>query len=142
MTSKWSLQNRRIIYLDEDYNITYEGPDYTNMVVLDLGSDWGSTADFFLLNGAKQVIAVDGYEVVIPRLFQNALKYPQIIPIDCFITSVKQLEDLYVKYRPDIVKSDMEGAEIFLTYLKDDVFQIPSYYMIEAHSRDYVQGLD
>jgi len=48
---------------NEDYNECWGCVSYKDKTVLDLGADYGSTVYYFLKNGAKKVIAVEGDKI-------------------------------------------------------------------------------
>lgn len=64
--------------------------------VLDLGAGCGETAHFYLLHGAKRVIAVESYERAYQMLCNNFNGNPRVIPIHATI---------------DKIKCDIEGSE-------------------------------
>jgi hypothetical protein len=118
----------------EDYERFYGKLDYSGKRVLDIGADVGSTADFFLLKGAKDVIAVEPDEAFYKELVANAEKIDGLHPIKRSIEGPGDLAGLYELYSPDIVKMDCEGCEIHALALGDDAFTIPTGYVVETHS--------
>lgn len=116
----WGLRPQIIIYRDK--------------TILDLGADYGSTAEFFLKHGAKKVIAVEGDPKLSKQLIDNYKGSSNVIPISKFIDSPKQIERFILKYKPDIVKVDIEGYEIHLLQVKSKVIQSVKEWMIEYHS--------
>lgn len=107
---------------------------YSDKTVLDLGADYGSTAEFFLKHGAKKVIAIEGDQKLSKQLIDNYKGSSNVIPISKFIDSPKQIEQLISKYKPDIVKVDIEGYEINLLKVKPKIIQSVKEWMIEYHS--------
>ena len=49
----------------------------------------------------------------------------------------EQLTELYLLYKPDVVKLDCEGCEAQLLGLSDDIFGIPKYYVMETHTEEH-----
>ena len=56
----------------EDYRQDYGMVDYAEKVVLDLGADVGSSADYFLRCGARRVVAVEGHPALYQELWKNS----------------------------------------------------------------------
>lgn len=119
---------------DEDYVFQWGKTHYKGKTVLDLGADIGSTADFFLRKGAEKVIAVEGSEAQFKRLQANAAVLKGVVPVFLFIEHSSQIEDLMLQYSFDIVKTDIEGGEINLFGIKDEIFSKVPEYLVEVHS--------
>jgi predicted RNA methylase len=81
--------------------------DIKGKTILDLGcgkfSSTISTADWFLLNGASKVIGVD----MGSNEYLDAVHYIQMC-----IDSKEKLQNLIRDFEPQIIKADIEGAEI------------------------------
>jgi hypothetical protein len=107
--------------------------DYKDKVVLDIGADWGSTAEFFLKKGAKSVIAVESDDERFNRLQQLAKDNQAILPVNLRINNVFSYYNLITSHQPDIIKIDCEGCEKHLVGLSQHVLRIPSLYIIEYH---------
>ena len=126
-------------YLLREYNSHLGSEvDYTGKTILDIGADVGTTTEYFLEHGAKFVYAVEGNEnnhntlhVNIRTHFSDrAICLPRIWieKTEDFI----QLISLWDKC--DIVKVDIEGAEVHLLHVPDYIFNIVPEYVIEFHS--------
>jgi precorrin-6B methylase 2 len=136
----WDYFSRGIIppiYL-EDYDSHWGFTDFKNKVILDLGADYGSTAYYFLQKGAGMVIAVEGNDELFEKLKRNFKDNPKVIPIHMKISRGQQVEELIDKYRPDLVKVDIEGAEIYI--LNADVKKVKEW-LIETHTDDVYDAL-
>jgi len=118
----------------DDYEREWGVADYKGKVILDIGADLGSTSDFFLRKGARQVIAVEGSKTLFRALLRNASTIPGIVSIHLYIDNPRQVEKLILRWRPDIVKVDIEGAEDNLFRTKDEVFTRVPEYIVEVHS--------
>jgi len=118
------------IYL-EDYDDHWNFTSFENKIILDLGADYGSTAYYFLKKGAKKVIAVEDNPKLYELLKLNFKNEQRVITIQTLINNAKQIEDLIIKYNPDIVKVDIEGEEINI--LQVDVKKVKEW-LIETHS--------
>ena len=117
----------------EDYEETWGKIDYQNKRVLDIGADIGSTADYFIRKGAKEVVAVEGGEEFYEKLEANAKDHPQIKPLFLWIDSPEKFTALINEHHPDIVKCDIEGGEVHLADVEDTVFRSVPEYLIETH---------
>lgn len=118
----------------DDYEREWGVADYEDKVVLDIGADLGSTSDFFLRKGAKQVIAVEGSKALFRVLLSNANTIRGIVPIHLYVVNPHQVEKLILRWHPDIVKVDIEGAEDNLFRVSDEVFTKVPEYIVEVHS--------
>lgn len=119
---------------NEDYDKEYGILDYRGKIILDLGADYGSTAEFFLERGARKVIAIEGNKGRYDGLVNNSKWMKNIIPIFVFLNNPKQFSELINKYKPDIIKSDLDGGEIHLFGIPDAVFSSVNEYTMEIHS--------
>jgi hypothetical protein len=117
-------------------NIANEEPDEhwrmihpEGKVVLDLGCGKFyssiSTAEWFINKGAKSVIGIDLSDIK----FHNDKFIMHVMRID----STQILQDLIDNYKPELIKCDIEGAEIYL----DGIKSIPSTeFAIEYHDEN------
>ena len=131
--------------ISEELRKNYEGHlgsvDWKGKKVLDIGADTGTTAEFFLNKGAEFVVAVEGYwhnyrvlkDRVDSGIFGDKVVYNEMM----VIRSPYDLIYLITKWDwVDIVKIDIEGSEIYLAYIPDDIIKIPRSYVIDFHSRE------
>jgi len=118
----------------EDYNLHWNYTSFKDKVLLDLGADYGSTAQFFLQLKAKKVIAVESDEGYFRKLLKNFGKNTQVVCIPKHISSPKHLESLIRLFEPDIVKVDIEGAEEHLLGVNKDAIESVKEWLIETHS--------
>ena len=114
----------------------YSFVDYRGKVVLDIGADYGTTAAYFLRRGAVRVVAVEGDEQYFSLLQENAEEVPEVTPVNCRISSPKQLEDLITTYQPDILKADCEGCELHLLNVPDRILRKVPEYLLEVHNTE------
>ena len=108
--------------------------DVKGKIVLDIGADVGSTADYFLRNGAKEVIAVEGNRELYAQLEENSKIVSGIKPVYKLLCCYGGFEELIEKYKPDIVKIDCEGMELHLINVNNDILRTVKEYMVEVHS--------
>jgi len=106
--------------------------DYVGKTVLDLGADKGSTIMYFLRNGAKRVIAVEGNPELFAELEKMFVGNPHVIYYPIRISCGEDIEKLLQGYKPDIVKVDIEGAEEHL--LENVHISLALTWMIEVHN--------
>lgn len=120
-------------YLGEDYEDHWNFTDFKNKVILDLGADYGSTADWFLSKGATKVVAVESLNFPELAAWADGVK---VIPVNLLIQTPADYERLITEYHPDVAKIDIEGWE--RPMLEADPLLIGSVkeYMIETHSKE------
>jgi hypothetical protein len=144
-TMKAILKNYHIIngviapLYDENYLEIYGFIDYKGKVVLDVGAEVGSTAQFFLSEGASSVIAIEGSDSCFSKLKANAKQMGNVIPLKIYINETNHFEELIRHYKPDIVKVDIEGSEIHLFNISDSIFCSVKNYLVEVHSIDLLE---
>ena len=113
--------------------------DVRDKVVLDVGADYGSTADFFLQRGAAKVIAVEGDPRSFRRLKALAEQRANLKAVQKRISSVADWRDLLSSYTVHVVKVDCEGGEGFLPDLDDRLFRKPEAWAVELHTREQAE---
>lgn len=125
-TDSWNMETH--------WNPQTVGAQYKDKVVLDLGAADGDSAEYYLYENAKYVVAVEGDEKTFEKLLENSHRFNgKIIPIFMFIENSEQIEKLIIDYKPDILKSDIEGAEKYLYEIKDDIWKLVPEYLVETH---------
>jgi hypothetical protein len=127
-------------YIDEDYNHHWGFTDFTGKAILDLGADYGSTAWYFLKKGAKLVVAVEGDPGRAQTLAINSSKYG-FTSFEETINSPRDVERFLKNYFFDIVKVDIEGAEINLLNCSSELLEKVPFWMIESHSDKLTRSL-
>ena len=111
-------------------------------IVLDLGCGrwelvdhplWPTTPEYFIQKGAKKVIGVDcdANEII---WFNSNLNESMYDFANQCIKSTDCISFLIGKHSPNCMKIDIEGAEIHLINLSDDIFKLVDEYYIEVHS--------
>jgi len=124
----------------ESYEYEYGALDYKGKKVLDLGAEYGSSAEFFIEKGASEVIAVEGHDVLYGQLVENCKWLKNVTPIHLRLKEASQFEKLILEHKPDIVKSDIDGFEIYLLNISDGVFSTVKEYTMEIHSTELLKG--
>ena len=128
---------------DEDYDTLWDTIDYTDKVVMDIGADYGSTADYILRHGAKMVICVEKDMIFYRRLEDNVeLLDNKIIPIHLNIDRAQRYIDLILRYQPDVIKADCEGCERYLLDIPRDVFCLVPEYVMEIHGHPLIRSFN
>jgi hypothetical protein len=107
--------------------------DVRDKTVLDVGADWGTTAEYFLEQGARLVVAVESDGLYFRQLAVLASERPGLVASHRKVTSKEDFRELFQLYAPDVVKVDCEGCECALLELDDAWFSRPALYAIETH---------
>ena len=120
----------------EDYQVHWGFTDYHSRRVLDLGADEGSTAYWFLEQGASFVCAVEKNPEYLASLRKNTAMDDRVyVPINMKgIESSDDIESLIFAWKPHIVKMDIEGDERFLPGVDRNIAGLPADYLIETHT--------
>jgi len=126
---------------NENYDECWGYVSYKDKTVLDLGADYGSTAYYFLKKGAIKVIAVEGDKSFSLRLAQNYGKNSRVVCILKWISCSKDIEELVKLYPSDIVKVDIEGAEIYIAEVPSEVLLSVKEWLIETHTEEIYNEL-
>jgi len=120
--------------LKESYEVHWGNVfDFRGKVILDVGADIGSTADYFLECGATKVICIESDKNYCELLEVNAKKIPEIIPIHLFVSNSQHYFAMLEAFQPNLVKVDCEGCERFLIDVPCETLRIASEWMIETH---------
>jgi precorrin-6B methylase 2 len=128
------LTGHRASAFDEDYNKHWRYVSFVGKTVLDLGADYGSTADYFLANGARRVIAVEGNKELACKLHRNFGNDKRVACVQKWIASGKDISKLIEKYAPDIVKVDIEGEEKRLLDIGVETLAKVKEWLVETHT--------
>jgi predicted RNA methylase len=112
--------------------------DLKDKIVLDLGCGWidhghMSTPEYFISRGASKVIGIDITYSEIEKLKDL---YPSHLFVCKTISSEIDFIDLISTYKPNVIKMDVEGAEIFLKDVPKEVFSSVEEFAIEYHNSD------
>lgn len=127
----------RYVFIESEDPLVHWGfVEVMDKVVLDLGcgyfgAETTNTPQFFLENGASYVVGVD---MSLSGL--ESVNDPNIALIEMSIDSALEVSKLYERFQPQVVKCDVEGAEVYLAELHEAVFKWPEQYAIEVHSDD------
>ena len=126
---------------DEDYEVHWNYTSFKDKVILDLGADCGSTANWFFGKEAKRVIAVECDENLYNQLVENYKGDMDVIPVKMKVDSSAKISELIYLYKPDLVKVDIEGYETKIMEMKQEFAIMPNEWLIEAHFPEYKDGL-
>lgn len=117
-----------------DYDEMYGSLDYEGAIVLDVGADYGTTAQYFLDHGARHVYCSERNEEWIERLSEFADTTDEQVAILPPMTA--ELMDKWLREcRPDVVKIDCEGCERHLLSVAPNLIAIPDQWVLETHTR-------
>jgi len=123
----------------------YGNLNYENKTVLDIGADWGRTADHFLQKGAKRVIAVEGGKEWYKLLERNAELIDGITPIFLWLKNPSDISNLIKVYNPDIVKIATRGwsdCENWLLEIPSDIItSVPQYILPTSQAHDQKRNI-
>jgi hypothetical protein len=128
------------------YERVYGGLHYQGKTVLDIGADVGSTADYFVQQGAACVYAIEGEQRLFTRLCQNIQTvlgdsgFQTVKPWHIFLGDAETLAGVLYQARADIVKFDLDGLprkfyEDLLIELPPHVLTMSPEWLIELHTR-------
>lgn len=126
-------ESKPVYWEGEDYSKIYNDIDYTGKVVLEMGADVGSTACFYLSQGAKSVISVEGNHAYFEELQNNIGDDVRVIPIEMFIDRAEQIITLIEQYNPDILHMDIESWEFLLLEIPEVILKKIEQFDIEVH---------
>ena len=125
---------RRVPPRGEDFNRHWKYLSFVDKTVLDLGADYGSTVEYFLRNGARKIIAVEGTEKYASKLYRFFGKNKRVVCIRKWIAYGKDISQLIEKYLPDIVKIDIEGEEKCLLDVDIEALVKVKEWLVETHT--------
>ncbi len=123
----------------EDFEYHWGFIDYKGKTILDIGADYGSTARCFFEYGALKVYAVEGNVAYYNKLKQSSVNLQKyLIPIIMLIKSSRDFINIFtnIQEKVDIVKIDIEGDELTLIDVPDDILRKYDDYIIETHHTD------
>jgi hypothetical protein len=115
-----------------DYARMYGSVDYSDAVVLDIGADYGTTAEWFLGRGARHVFVSERTEEWVEKLRALALKDARVTVIAPL--SEENAADTLRLTDPDIAKIDCEKCERFLLSVPADLLRRPRAWLMETHT--------
>lgn len=114
-------------------------------IVLDLGAERGTTAQYFLAKGASRVYVSELAQEYRGRLARWAAAEPRVRTLPPLETRADYANWMQ-RIQPAAVKVDIEGAETILLECADRILAMPREYAIETHSpeihRDVVARLE
>ena len=117
----------------------WSGIDCADKMVLDIGADYGATADFFLRQGARLVVAVESNAELAKQLAILATERSGLIALHQHVTSADDFRVLFDTWDPEVVKVDCEGCECALLELEDSWFSRPALYAVETHGPEQAE---
>lgn len=115
--------------------------DFTGKRVMDVGADWGRTADYFLQRGAKIVIAVEGKASFYAKLLENSKIVEEIIPVHLSVGTPADFIKLIKVWTPELLQVNCERCEKNLFPIPDEVFSTVNEYLVETHTYDLKEAM-
>lgn len=117
--------------------------DYKDKVILDIGADVGTSADFFLKRGAKFVWCIEGDPTEAGHCQGNIDRFfpGKALAIQSWVDSPYVFDRLFSAYGvtsslpADIVKIDIEGWECCLLNMNETILAAQKEYIIDFHSK-------
>ena len=117
-----------------DYIWSYGSINWKNKVVLDIGAEIGSSALFFLMNGAKKVYLIENNKEYNKTYEQLKLKYVDLssgLKLD-LLSNTEMLASLAdMPSGIDVLKMDCEGCELSL--LTEELISKASEFVVGLH---------
>jgi predicted rRNA methylase YqxC with S4 and FtsJ domains len=108
-----------------DYIWGYNNINWKNKTVLDIGAEIGSSALFFLLNGAKFVYMLEKEEEYKKTHVKIKSLYT-ILENSVMLNNINEMPD-----KIDVLKMDCEGCELY--YLNEQLLNKTSEFIIGLH---------
>lgn len=123
----------------KNFEKMYGNVNMVDKTILDIGADWGSTADFFLRSGAKKVIAVDSSTRYIKKMRELFKGDRRVVPVLMNIKTAEDIQTLLELYKPDLTKVDCEGCEAVLSGVPN--LGDCEEYLVETHTEEIRKNL-
>lgn len=136
---------------NENPNEHWQFVSVTNRIVLDLGCGrWehvehrnpncSTTPEFFKQRGATHVVAIDCDPREINWFNSKFSKEENYEFILGCINSANDFSDLILRYNPNCVKIDIEGAESNIIHMSNYIFSKVDEYYIETHNQQLYES--
>ena len=122
----------------EEPDLHWSFLDFKGKTVLDLGCGKFyskiSTAEWFVKSGASKIIGID---LGVETFHHDKFTYHRLN-----IDSSEKLKDLIETYKPEVIKADIEGAEVYFNDLSiEELFKVKEI-AVEYHSNDLKLGFE
>lgn len=115
----------------------YGSLDYRDAVVLDIGAEYGCSAEFFLSRGAKHVFASE----FSPEWRNLLARWAVGKPVTVVPAVTEDNAATLLGLSPDVVKVDCEGCEKVLLGVSDEALATPRAWVLETHTADLYDSL-
>lgn len=128
--------NNKVVHSENPLEHWSDIENLEGKIVLDLGCGWinqghASTPEYFISRGASKIVGVDISCGEINKL--NEI-YPTHTFICKGVNNAEDLSTLISEYRPQVIKMDIEGAEVHLKEVPKEVFESVEEFAIEFHN--------
>jgi hypothetical protein len=121
-----------------DLQAMYGAVKYTGATVLDIGADYGTTARWFLDQGAARVVMSEQKPEWLAQLHEFALTESRVLAIDPL--TAENARDILTRFAPEIVKVDCEKCERFFLNVPHNILSGPRAWLIETHTRELLDA--
>ena len=138
--AKFTL-NDTILTDQYDLHLDY---DYKDKVILDIGAEVGTSAEFFLNRGAKFVWCVEGDQRLVnlgnSNIVRHYLGRAQMLPA-MWIKTPWDFEQLFCMYgwegpqKVNLIKIDIEGWECCMLSMNEDILAAQQEFIIDIHGK-------
>jgi hypothetical protein len=132
----------------------WEYVNVENKIVVDLGCgrwekveyrdpSWPTTPEYFKIKGASCVVGMDSDPEEIKWFKSNFNLDSSFQFIEFSLQSSNDFKEIIEKIKPNCIKCDIEGGEIHLINLADEIFKMVDEYYIETHNQElYLQCIN
>jgi hypothetical protein len=117
-----------------DYDQMYGRLPVDGLTVLDIGADYGTTAEYFLSRGARVVFVTERRPEWRAALEEKAKADGRIRVVDDL--TLENAWTILLEASPDAVKVDCERCETFLLSVPPDLLARPMAWVMETHTRE------
>lgn len=125
----------------------WEFVNVENRIVVDLGCgrwekveyrdpSWPTTPEFFKIKGASYVFGCDSDPEEISWFKSNFNSDSTYAFYQLYVNSPTIFKEIIEKIKPNCIKCDIEGGEIHLINLEDEIFKMVDEYYIETHNQE------
>jgi hypothetical protein len=148
------VENKFIEVNNENPNEHWKFIECNQVVAVDLGCgrwekkeyrdpSWPTTPEYLIQKGANVVYAFDIDNNEIMWYNENVSNKMNVVAINQGIHSVDDIRNILQKFKPKTIKCDIEGGEIHLINLADEIFKMVDEYYIETHNQElYLQCIN
>lgn len=136
LINKIEVVKNKIVHSENPLEHWSDIENLEGKIVLDLGCGWinsghASTPEYFISRGASKIVGVD---ISCDEIQKLSELYPSHTFICKSINSAEDFSSLIKEHHPQVIKMDVEGAEIHLEKVPNEVFSSVEEFAIEYHN--------